>query len=131
MYIPPLPLPRGHYSPAVVHSGIVYLSGQLPAVAGGSPVSDTIEAQTAECMQQVRTLLQACGSDLSCLLKVNIYIADIELWPRVNAEYARIMGEHRPARAIIPCGKLHYGCLIEIDGIATVLQDANLPERYV
>jgi 2-iminobutanoate/2-iminopropanoate deaminase len=52
------------------------------------------------------------------VLKVNISVADIELWEAVNKVYARVLGETRPARAIIPCGKLHYGFLIEIEAIA-------------
>jgi enamine deaminase RidA (YjgF/YER057c/UK114 family) len=81
-------------------------------------------------MQQMKNILEACGSDLSHLLKVNMYVSDIALWPRVNAEYARIMGEHRPARAIIPCGPLHYGCLIEIEGTAALIADTDRSDQY-
>jgi 2-iminobutanoate/2-iminopropanoate deaminase len=49
---------------------------------------------------------------------MTVYVADIELWSAVNEVYARVFGEHRPARAVIPTGKLHYGFLIEVDAIA-------------
>jgi 2-iminobutanoate/2-iminopropanoate deaminase len=49
---------------------------------------------------------------------MTVYVADIELWAAVNEVYARILGEHRPARAVIPTGKLHYGFLIEVDAVA-------------
>jgi 2-iminobutanoate/2-iminopropanoate deaminase len=40
------------------------------------------------------------------------------LWSAVNTVYAKFMGEHRPARAVVPTGELHYGFLIEIEAIA-------------
>jgi 2-iminobutanoate/2-iminopropanoate deaminase len=49
---------------------------------------------------------------------MTVFVSDINLWDAVNKVYSRILGEHRPARAIIPCGPLHYGFLIEIDAVA-------------
>ena len=43
-----------------------------------------------------------------------------DLWGRVNAAYAKVMGAHRPARAVVPVKDLHYGYQIEIQAIATV-----------
>jgi enamine deaminase RidA (YjgF/YER057c/UK114 family) len=51
---------------------------------------------------------------------MTIYISDMELWDRVNRVYARILGEHRPARAIVPVKDLHFGVKIEIQAIAAV-----------
>ncbi len=126
-YVQPdaLAAPKGHYSPAVVHGGFVFVSGQLPMDASGAVQLGSIEAQTQLCLHNIATLLAAAGSSIREILKVNIYISDIALWPRVNAAYAAFMGEHRPARTVIPCGALHYGCAVEIDCIAAVaLQDA-------
>ena len=52
---------------------------------------------------------------------MTVYVADIELWSAVNTVYARFMGDNRPARAVIPTGRLHYGFLIEIEAIAATL----------
>jgi 2-iminobutanoate/2-iminopropanoate deaminase len=49
---------------------------------------------------------------------MNISITDISLWEAVNKVYAKVLGENRPARAVIPCGNLHHGFLIEIEAIA-------------
>ncbi len=57
---------------------------------------------------------------MSHIVKMNVYIADVVLWPDANAEYADYLGEHRPARAIIPTGILHHGALVEIDAIAVI-----------
>jgi 2-iminobutanoate/2-iminopropanoate deaminase len=116
--------PKGHYSPAVVHAGIVYVSGQLPMDAAGQVQLGSVEEQTALCLHNIAEILKAAGSDLGHILKMQVFVSDIALWPRINAEYARIMGAHRPARVIVPCGALHYGCLVEIDCIAAVRPDA-------
>lgn len=115
-----LPIPKGHYSPAVVHAGLVYVSGQLPVDASGQPQLGTVEEQTALCLHNMADILHAAGSDLGHILKVQIFVSDIALWPRVNAEYARILGDHRPARVVVPCGALHYGCAVEIDCVAAL-----------
>jgi 2-iminobutanoate/2-iminopropanoate deaminase len=49
-------------------------------------------------------------------------VSDIANWAVINATYARIMGDHKPARVIIPCNTLNHGCGIEIDCIAAVKQ---------
>lgn len=64
--------------------------------------------------------LEAAGSDVAHVLKTTVYIADISLWPRVNAVYARFFGDHRPARAVVPTRDLHYGFLVEVEAIAAV-----------
>jgi reactive intermediate/imine deaminase len=113
------PPAKGHYSHCVEHNGILYLSGQLPLLADGG-VPDGIEAQTLLTLQKVEKILQAAGSKKEQILRMTVYITDIAYWPEVNAAYADFFGNHKPARCIIPCGKLNYGALIEIDCTAFV-----------
>lgn len=117
------PSPAGHYSQATVHNGVVYVAGQLPLdPATGELVPGGIEAQVARTLANVRAVLEASGSDLAHVLKMNVYVSDIALWGAVNATYATIMGESRPARAVIPTRELKPGCLIEIDCIAALCE---------
>ena len=119
--LPNTPEPKGHYSSAVVHNGLIFVSGQLPRDAvSGSVETGAIEAQTELALRNVEAILLAAGSDLNHVLQMTIYISDIELWSRVNAVYARIFGEHKPARAIVPVKDLHFGTQIEIQAIAMV-----------
>ncbi|MEO7294454.1 MAG: RidA family protein [Ginsengibacter sp.] len=115
--------PKGHYSPGVVHNGVVYVAGQLPINANGEVQLKSIEEQTALCMHNIEQILLAANSSLQHILKVNVFVTDITLWPAVNAEYSRVMGNHKPARVIIPCGTLNRGCAIEIDCIAAVKEN--------
>lgn len=113
------PTPAGHYSQAVVYNGLVFVAGQLSIdPRTGEKRLGSIEEQTEQALKNVGGILKAANSDLSRVLKMTVYISDIGLWGRVNEVYARVMGEHRPARAVIPTGELHHGFLIEIDAVA-------------
>jgi 2-iminobutanoate/2-iminopropanoate deaminase len=116
---PDAPTPAGHYSQATVHDGVVYVAGQLAIdPATGERKLGSIEEQTERALRNVEAILRAAGSDWSRVLKVTVYVADIALWGAVNAVYARVLGEHRPARAIVPTKDLHHGFLVEVDAIA-------------
>ena len=114
------PAPAGHYSQAVVYNGLVFVAGQVAIDSHtGESKLDSIEDQTEQALKNVSEILKAAGSNMNLVLKMTVFVADIELWERVNDVYSRVMGEHRPARAIIPIKDLRHGFLIEIDAIAT------------
>jgi 2-iminobutanoate/2-iminopropanoate deaminase len=115
---PNAPQPAGHYSQATVHNGLVFVAGQLSIDPSGEKKLGPIEEQTEQALNNVHAVLNAAGSDWDRVLKMNISIADINLWDAFNKVYARVLGENRPARAVIPCGPLHHGFLIEIEAIA-------------
>ena len=115
------PAPAGHYSQAIVHNGLVYVSGQLPIdPQTGERLLGSIDAQTRQTLDNIKAILKASGSDLSRVLKMTIYVADIESWDAVNRVYAEVMGDHRPARVVVPVSTLHYGFGIEIEAVAAV-----------
>jgi 2-iminobutanoate/2-iminopropanoate deaminase len=119
---PNAPQPGGHYSQAIAYNGLVFVSGQLSVdPKTGDKKLGSIEEQTEQALHNVAEILKAANSDLSRVLKMTVYVADIELWAAVNAVYAKFMGDNRPARAVIPTGRLHYGFLIEIEAIAATL----------
>ena len=122
IYPATMPTPKGYYSPAIVHNNTVYVSGQLALNEKGEPQTASIEDEVRQCMKNIETILIASGSSLQHILKVNVFIADISNWPKFNQVFAEIMGEHRPARIVVPCNQLNYGCGIEIDCIAAVAE---------
>src|ERR1700733_7640336 len=110
------PIPAGHYSQAVVANGLVFVAGQLPIVPGSNRViPDGIRAQADQVFSNLGAILDAAGSDMFNLVSVQIFIPCIELWDDVNVVYQHVLGSHKPARTIIPCGPLHYGALIEVN----------------
>lgn len=119
IFIPGAPPPAGHYTPAIVQGGFVFVSGQLPIPPGAtSHVIGTIEEQTETCLRNVERVLVAAGSSLDRVVQMTVYVADGDMWSRVNATYAAVMGAHKPARAVVPVKDLHYGYQIEIQAIA-------------
>jgi len=86
--------------------------------ATGQVVPGGIEAQTERALRNVELVLVAAGASLDRVLQMTIYISDGDKWGAVNATYAKVMGAHRPARAVVPVSPLHYGALIEIQAIA-------------
>jgi len=115
------PSPAGHYSQAIEHMGLIYISGQLPINPGSKEkYVGTIEEQTGQVLANLEAILKEGKSGIDQVLKVTVYISDISLWDRVNAVYSDFFGEHRPARAIVPTRELHFGFQIEVEAIAVV-----------
>lgn len=111
--------PAGHYSPAIVHAGVVYVSGQLPIdPVTGEHCTGSIEDQTRQVLRNLERILLAAGSSRERVLQTTVYTSNVEAWSQINAVYAEFFGEHRPARAVVPTPPLHYGFLIELAAIA-------------
>jgi 2-iminobutanoate/2-iminopropanoate deaminase len=79
-----------------------------------------IEEQTERVLQNLRAVLEAAGSGLDLVLKMTVYVADVGLWRDVDTACARVFGDHRPARSVVPTGPLHHGALVEVDAVAAV-----------
>ena len=111
--------PPGHYAQAVKYGGLVFVSGQTPERASdGAPVHGTIEEQTRLVLTNIEAILQAAGSGLARALKVNIYLSDIALKPRMNAVYKEFFPEAPPARIAMAVSGLDDGLDVEIDVVA-------------
>lgn len=122
------PQPAGHYSQAIVHNGLVFVSGQLPIdPQTGEKRVGSIEEQTEQALRNVSAILKAAGSDINHVIKTTVYVSDIGLWDRVNAVYARFFGQHRPARAVVPTRNLHFGFQVEIEAVAAVKKPVQCP----
>ncbi len=137
IYTPSAPR-GGHYSQAIVHDGLVWLSGQIPIdpalgpppPAGNGPPPGDVADQTRRVLSNIEAVLRAAGSSPAHILRCNVYVADIGLWPVVNATYAEFFAAHTqtpPARTIVPTGLLHYGYAVEIDAVAAL---PDLPHHH-
>ena len=115
------PTPAGHYSQAVVHGGLVFVAGQLPIdpQRRDQPAGDVAQ-QTERVLRNVESILRAAGTDLAHLVQVTVYVSDISLWGEVNRVYSAVLGDHRPARAVVPVKDLHHGYLLEVQAVAAL-----------
>jgi reactive intermediate/imine deaminase len=99
----------------------VFVSGQLPVRPDGSKdASVSFAEQSRQALANVKAALEAAGARLEDVVKVTVYVASIEAWADFNAVYAEVFGPHRPARAVVPVGPLHYGFAVEVDAVAFV-----------
>lgn len=114
------PTPAGHYSQGIVSGGFVYVAGQLPIDPATRTIPEGIDAQALRALQNVQAILEAAGSSVQGLVSVQLFIVGIERWPDINRVYAAFLGDHRPARTVVPVPELHHGALIEINAVAEV-----------
>jgi 2-iminobutanoate/2-iminopropanoate deaminase len=113
------PKPAGHYAQAVCHGDLVFVSGQLPVTLGGKIIADkSFEEQARLALTNLLAIVKAAGSGPDRVLKVTVFLAGVEHWPKFNALYAEAFGEWRPARSVVPVPALHYGALVELEAIA-------------
>ncbi len=111
--------PGGHYSHVARSGDLIFTAGQLGIRPDGSHTSDLpFEEQARQALANMLEAVRAGGAALETIVKVTAYIVGVEAWPRFNAVYAEVMGDHRPARTVVPVPMLHYGYLVEIDAVA-------------
>lgn len=112
-------VPRGHYSPGYRAGDFLFISGQLP-IEQGKPADPDMpfDAQVRLVLANIRDVLAAAGGSLNDIAKVNAYVTDVGLWPEFNRVYAEVMGEHRPARCVVPVPALNYGMKLEVEAVA-------------
>jgi reactive intermediate/imine deaminase len=117
--------PGGHYSPVVVAAGLAWVAGQLPIDAQGRKLADaTFDVQAQQVLANVEAALRAAGSAPDRLVNVRVYLTDINHWPAFNTLYAQWLGDHRPARAVVPVPALHFGFLLEVEAVGLMAQRA-------
>ena len=113
--------PLGHYSQAIKHDNLVYISGQLGIdPTDESKRAETVQDETQMVLNNLNEILIASGSTKNNVLKVTIFISDIDYWPAVNEAYAIFFGDHKPARSAVPTKDLPKGFRVEIEAIAAV-----------
>lgn len=116
---PSVPPNNNTYSQAARLGNLVFLSGQLGLDrATGQPL-DGIEAQTRQAIENIVQVLADAGTSLANVAKVNIFITDFSLLPRMNSVYSQYF-THRPAKTTVEISRLDRGALIEIEVVAGV-----------
>ncbi len=111
----------GPYSQAVIHNGLIYISGQVAVdPLTNQIVQGTIEEETDVTLENIRILLDEAGSSLEKVLHVTVYLADVKDYGRFNAVYGRYFPLDPPARSCIQAGKIPFGMRIEINAVGFI-----------
>jgi 2-iminobutanoate/2-iminopropanoate deaminase len=113
------PLPVAPYSQATIANGMIFTSGQLGIPAGQSElVSGGIQAETRQALENIRAVLEAAGSSLANVLKVTVFLDDINDFAAMNEIYSQFFTENHPARSAFQVGKLPRNAKVEIETVA-------------
>ena len=114
------PSPVGPYSQAVVYGDLVFLSGQIPLdPQTGKPCGDSIEDQAEQVLRNLEAVLNAAGGSWESVLRVTVYMTQLEDFARFNAVYERMLRGAKPARSTVQVSALPLGVKLEIDAIAS------------
>ena len=110
----------GPYSQGVQTSTLVFTSGQIPIdPATGDFVGDSIREQTKQVLKNVQAVLEAAGSSLDKVLKMTVFLKNMEDFGAMNEVYAGFFTEGKfPARSAIEVARLPKDALVEIEAIA-------------
>ncbi len=111
----------GPYSQAIIHNGLIFLSGQGAVNPQTNQViPGTIEEETALALENIRIIIEEAGSSINNLLQVRVYLADIREYGRFNEVYKRYFHKDLPARSCIQASKLPFDMRVEIDAIGFI-----------
>ena len=117
---PGAPAPRGPYSPAVRAGDYIFVSGQISVdpITNQTKLGD-IGAETRQVLENIRINLEGCGSSLADVVKTTVFLTDVQDFAAMNAVYAEVFGDSKPARTTIAVAALPLpGAKVEIEAIA-------------
>lgn len=111
----------GPYSTAMIHGGLVYLSGMLPIdPATGTLAADDVQAAARQALQNIATVLEEMGSGMERCVKVTVYMRDMDDFAAVNTIYQQYFGPDYPARSAVQVARLPMDAPLEIEVIAAL-----------
>lgn len=108
----------GHFSPAVISNGMIYVSGQSSQDPVTHTVPEGMAAEMAMSLNRIEGILKDAGVDRTHIVFCRVYITDISKWDEANAAFAKFFGTHKPARAIYETSRTHHKASVEIEAIA-------------
>ena len=112
----------GPYSQAIIHNGLIYLSGQGAIDPNTNRVTlGTIEEETRMAMENIRIILEEAGSSLDKVLQVTVYLLKMKEYGRFNEVYKQYFQADLPARTCIQAAKLPFGVSVEMDAVAYII----------
>jgi 2-iminobutanoate/2-iminopropanoate deaminase len=114
------PAAVGPYSQGTETNGFIFISGQLPVdPKTGQKVQEDIKVQTDQVIENLRAVLKTAGSDLSRVVRCDVFLKDMNDFKDMNEVYAsKFNTDPKPARQAVQVGKLPLDALVEISCIA-------------
>ncbi|HEX9639634.1 MAG TPA: RidA family protein [Acidobacteriota bacterium] len=112
------PAAMGPYSQAIRAGGFVFCAGQVGLDPSSGKIVEGVEAQAERALRNLEAVLREAGGDLSRVVKTTVFLADMADFQALNSVYARLFGDHRPARSTVAAAGLPGGARVEVEAIA-------------
>ena len=114
-----LAAPISHYTDAVAAGDTLYLSGIVPVDAAGAVVGEDVVAQARQVFANMARVLEAAGATPADVVKVTVYLLDVDDRPKINPVRQEFFGAARPASTLVEVSRLAVpGALLEIEAVA-------------
>jgi 2-iminobutanoate/2-iminopropanoate deaminase len=111
----------GPYSQAVVVNGLAFLSGQIPIDPETNQlIQGDVVAQTVRVLENMKIVLEACGSSLAQVVKTTVFVKDLGEFATINETYSKYFPENPPARSTVEAARLPRDVRVEIECVAMV-----------
>lgn len=120
LYTSRCPAAVGPYSQAVRTGNLIFTSGQLPLTPDGALLSGTAADQARQALENIRSLLEDNGSSLDNIVKITLYLVDMNDFAEVNPVFSEYFPTNPPARTCAAVSALPKNSRVEIDAVAAV-----------
>jgi len=115
------PAAVGAYSQAATDGSLLFTAGQLPLTTDGELLDDEpVDVQASQCLTNVESILAAEGLGMDDILKVTVFLDDVDDFAEMNDTYAGFFDDEPPARSAVEVGAVPKGAAVEIEAIAAV-----------
>ena len=108
----------GPYSQAVESAGLLFTAGQIPVNPENGTIPEGIEAQARQSLSNVQAVIESAGLSLENIVKVTVFLKDMNMFGAMNKIYGEFFTEKHPARSAVEVARLPKDVLIEIEAVA-------------
>lgn len=113
------PAAIGPYSQAIGFGPLIFTSGQIPIdPATGKILTGDIQTQTRRCLENIKAILEAAGAGMQHVVKVTVFVKDMNDFEKINQVYAEYFSSPAPARSLVEVSRLPRDVGIEIEAMA-------------
>ncbi len=115
------PKPAGPYNHAVISGNLVFCAGQIPLdPATGNVVPGGIEEQTIRVFENIKLVLADAGTAIARIIKVTVYLKDLNDFAGMNKIYSQYIPSNFPARSTLQVARIPKDVLVEVEVVAEV-----------
>lgn len=114
------PAAIGPYSQAIKINKMIFTSGQIPFNAEGKLISDDVQEQTRQSLNNVKNILEEAGTSMDNVIKCTVFISNMDDFSKINEVYQEFFSEPYPARSCVEVARLPRDVKVEIEAIATI-----------